>query len=99
MSNELQVKYTRFTDLDSNGIELETKYGVRIYDEYSNLYFQWDTFEELTNEVNLENLFDWIESIRYGDEWDSNTLFDDLSEYGGIYFNGQLIEYDSQEEE
>lgn len=93
MSNEIQVKYTKFTNLDSNGNEVGTMYGVRIYDEFENFYSNtWDDFDSLVQEINPETIVDYVKSIYNEYESDMFDLDDPL------YFNGELIETEQEED-
>lgn len=46
MSNHLYIQSTKFVDLDSEGVEIETTFGFRIYDDYDKSYINFGTSRE-----------------------------------------------------
>ena len=64
MGNRIDVVYTKFTNLDDNGSELDSTYGFRIYDDYANVYSNsFTSFDEVKRELNEDTVVDVMESF------------------------------------
>ncbi len=85
MSNVVTIQFTRFTNIDEKGKEINTNFGYRIYDSYESQYNNtFSSLEELNDTVNRDTLRN-IAIKHYGTE----ALSDVCS---GVDFNGEFIE-------
>jgi hypothetical protein len=88
MSNTVYIQYTRFADLDSDGLEHTSDFGYRIYDNYGSVYCNhFNNLQAVKREVNEENFWEILEQY---DE------FSDVNEdvCNGIDFNGQFYDWE-----
>jgi len=90
MSNRVYLRYFRATLLDDDGEPKDTdatSYGFTVYDDYEDTTnWGYDTFKQLTEEVNLGNIINKLEELDNRD-WSAGHFADEVRERG-IYFNG-----------
>lgn len=91
MSNRVYLRYFRSTLLDDDGEAKDsdaTSYGFTVYDDYGDkTNWGYDTFEQLTNDINLGNIISFLEELDMQDTNGFGHFADEVREIG-IYFNG-----------
>lgn len=83
MSNEIEVQYTKFSNIDEEGNVTEETLGYRIYDSYGEAYNNtYESLKDLKEEVNEDNLLDFIR--------EHHPDYSDSLEHTDVYLNGKL---------
>lgn len=55
------VKYIAVQDISIKGTPDRKYFGITVYDDYNEVTFpNWDTFEQMTKEINSSNIGDFI---------------------------------------
>lgn len=88
MNNKVQVRFTKFQNVDSNGTPTgKPTFGYRLYDEYEQTYDNsFQSIEDMKNAgLNPENVCEYI--CNHHDNFDEQ-----ITNYG-LYLNGQYCQY------
>jgi hypothetical protein len=87
MANKLYFNYAKVSSLDENGNERYNGYGYTFFDDFVSGYdTPYDTFEQLKNGINGNNLLSFIE--------DKHHELISLVKENGVLFNGYLYTYE-----
>jgi len=88
MSNTINIQYTKFQNLDSEGKVESENFGYRIYDDYATEYDNtFESFEQLTEALNEGNMVEFLSKTQNFDDVDFTDEFGGAS---GVYFNGEF---------
>jgi len=91
MSDEfgrLKVQYCHFECLSAEGAKISSYYTVSIFDLINKAnYGVYESFQEMTDEVNRENIFKIIANAVCS----SFGFFDTIERHNGLWFNGDWL--------
>lgn len=69
--NRVEIQYTRFVNLDSDGNENDSTFGYRLYDDYGSVYNNtFSCIKELQSAVNPDSILEYL-SEYHNDFWES----------------------------
>lgn len=93
MSNTLTIQTTKFTNVNIQGEEHDTTFGIRVFDVYGKFYENsFDTIHQVRELFEKNSIFEILDLIS------SDDIFWDNGLYTGVDFNGNYFDLEEIKE-
>ena len=99
MEYELEITYTKNSNLDYNGEEIESEYIINVYDteeQESSKVCGFDSFKDMKEYLNEDNVFEQFDNNLMIAKFDMDGTeigeYVDTFRFSRVLFNGKLIE-------